>query len=139
VNFGDFEDFGIQTAFWTGVWMKERKGRMRTFEEKVHFIFIFIYQLFSSSLHFENGYELYENGGMNAVRMVKFIYKFIKNKFINNLIIMDNGGSHKSKEIKKEVEKTGNQLLYTLSISIVGKHWSPIILSPLVLEPFEFG
>ena len=58
------------------------------------------------------GYELYENGGMNAVRMVKFIYKFIKNKFINNLIIMDNGRSHKSKEIKKEVEKTGNQLLY---------------------------
>ena len=38
------------------------------------------------------GYELYENGGMNAVRMIEFINKYIKNKFKNNLIIMDNGG-----------------------------------------------
>ncbi len=50
------------------------------------------------------GYELYENGGINAVRMIEFI-----DKFINNLIIMDNGGSHKNKEIKKEFEKAGNQ------------------------------
>ena len=47
------------------------------------------------------GYELYENGGMNAVRMIEFINKFIKTKYKKNLIIMDNGGSHKNKEIKK--------------------------------------
>jgi len=58
------------------------------------------------------GYELYENGGMNALRMIEFINKYIKNKFKNNLIIMDNGGSHKNKEIKKVIENTGNRILY---------------------------
>lgn len=45
------------------------------------------------------GFELYENGGMNLQRMKDFLKKFINNKYKNNLIIMDNGGSHKSKEI----------------------------------------
>lgn len=43
------------------------------------------------------GFELYENGGMNLQRMKQFLKKYINDKYKNNLIIMDNGGSHKSK------------------------------------------
>ena len=60
------------------------------------------------------GYELYEKGGMNSVRMIQFIEKFINDKFKNCLIIMDNGGSHKNKLIKNKIEGTGNQLLYSV-------------------------
>ena len=52
------------------------------------------------------GYELYEKRGMNADRMVKNIDKFIKAKYVNNLIIMDNGGSHKNSKIKTSIEET---------------------------------
>ena len=51
------------------------------------------------------GWILYEVGGMNSSRMVEFIDKFISGKYKNNVIIMDNGGSHKSKEIGKYIEK----------------------------------
>ena len=49
---------------------------------------------------------------MNADRMVEFIDKFIKGKYVNNLIIMDNGGSHKSPKIKTSIEETRNKLQY---------------------------
>jgi len=60
------------------------------------------------------GFELYENGGMNLQRMKDFLKKYINDKYKNNLIIMDNGGSHKSKEIRKYIEKTGNKLQYSV-------------------------
>lgn len=60
------------------------------------------------------GFELYENGGMNLQRMKQFLKKYINDKYKNNLIIMDNGGSHKSKEIGKYIEKTGNKLQYSV-------------------------
>jgi hypothetical protein len=60
------------------------------------------------------GYELYEKGGMNSERMVSFINKFIEGKYTNHLIIMDNGGSHKSKEIKDIVKKSKNVLQYSV-------------------------
>jgi hypothetical protein len=60
------------------------------------------------------GYELYEKGGMNTDRMIAFVNKFIKGKYINNLIIMDNGGSHKSSKIKICIEGTQNKLQYSV-------------------------
>ena len=51
---------------------------------------------------------------MTADRMISFINKFINGKYINNLIIMDNGGSHKSSKIKLRVEETYNQLKYSV-------------------------
>jgi transposase len=60
------------------------------------------------------GFELYENGGMNLQRMKDFLRKFINDKYKNNLIIMDNGGSHKSKQITKYIEDTGNKLQYSV-------------------------
>ena len=60
------------------------------------------------------GFELYENGGMNLQRMKDFLKKNINHKYKNNLIIMDNGGSHKSKEIRKYIEENGNKLQYSV-------------------------
>ena len=60
------------------------------------------------------GFELYEKGGMNLDRMKDFLKKYIKGKYKNNLIIMDNGGSHKSKEVRQYIEKTSNQLQYSV-------------------------
>ena len=42
------------------------------------------------------GWTLYENGGMNGERMVQFIDDFIVGKYKKHLIIMDNGGAHKT-------------------------------------------
>ena len=47
------------------------------------------------------GWILYENGGMTSERMVQFINKFIKGKFKTYLVVMDNGGAHKSNLVKK--------------------------------------
>ena len=60
------------------------------------------------------GWTLYENGGMTSERMVVFINKFIKNKFTKNLIIMDNGGAHKSNLVKNAINNTNNTLLYSV-------------------------
>ena len=46
------------------------------------------------------GWELYENGGMTSNRMVQFINKYINGKYEKYLIIMDNGGAHKSKKLR---------------------------------------
>jgi transposase len=60
------------------------------------------------------GWDLYEKGGMNSIRMVSFIDKYIFGKYKDNAIIMDNGGSHKSKEIKNKIAESGNFLLYSV-------------------------
>ena len=60
------------------------------------------------------GWTLYENGGMTSERMVEFLNKFIKGKFKNYLVIMDNGGAHKSKIVKEAVKDTKNTLLYSV-------------------------
>ena len=60
------------------------------------------------------GWELYEKGDMTSDRMVNFINKYIKGKYKNNLIIMDNGGAHKSKNIKECVSESDNTLLYSV-------------------------
>ena len=60
------------------------------------------------------GWELYEKGGMTSNRMINFINKYIKGKYKNNLVIMDNGGAHKSKNIKECVSESNNTLLYSV-------------------------
>ncbi len=60
------------------------------------------------------GWTLYETGGMTGNRMSDFIKKFIKNKYKNNLIIMDNGGAHKKECVKETIEETNNSLLYSV-------------------------
>ena len=60
------------------------------------------------------GWILYESGGMTSNRMVEFINKFIKDKFKNYLVIMDNGGAHKSNLVKETIINSKNKLLYSV-------------------------
>ena len=60
------------------------------------------------------GWKIYEKRGMTGKRMVEFINEFILNKFKNNLIIMDNAGSHKNNIVKESILKTKNTLHYSV-------------------------
>ena len=59
------------------------------------------------------GWTLYEKGGMNGKRMVAFIDEFIKGKYKNHLIIMDNGGAHKNIAVKEKILESKNKLLFS--------------------------
>ena len=56
--------------------------------------------------------KLFEKGGINANRLTSFCFTFIS-KLNNNLIIMDNASSHKSKMINEIISKSGNKLHYS--------------------------
>jgi len=60
------------------------------------------------------GLILYKNGGMTAERMVEFIRTFINKKIKNYLVIMDNGGAHKSHLVKDAIKESKNTLLYSV-------------------------
>lgn len=62
------------------------------------------------------GYQLYEkeSGGIDAIKLVNFYNKYIKNKYKNHLIILDNANFHKSNIIKEAVEKSDNKIIYSL-------------------------
>lgn len=60
------------------------------------------------------GYRLYKEGGMTKERFAKFINDFIKDKYKNNLIILDNAGSHNNKLVKDTITKTNNNFLYSI-------------------------
>jgi len=59
------------------------------------------------------GYEIYDNGGIDSIRLIDFINKFITNKFSNKLIILDNASSHRNQSVKKIIQQNNN-LLYTI-------------------------
>jgi transposase len=62
------------------------------------------------------GCVLYEDlkGGVKSQNVLDFYDKFIKDKYKNYLIVMDNAVIHKSKSIKEKIEQTNNKLLYSL-------------------------
>jgi transposase len=62
------------------------------------------------------GYKLYpkEKGGINAFKFNEFYNKFIKNKYKNHLIILDNANFHKSKDVIDNINKTKNKIIYSL-------------------------
>jgi transposase len=45
-------------------------------------------------------------------RFVKFLEKYIFNKYKNNLIVLDNAGSHNNEYVKKAIIKSKNKYLY---------------------------
>ena len=59
---------------------------------------------------------LYEDlkGGVKTDNVLEFYNKFIKDKYKEHLIIMDNAVIHKSKKIKELIESTDNKLLYSV-------------------------
>jgi len=60
------------------------------------------------------GYKLYKNGGMNKERFVKFLEDNIFNKYKNNLIILDNAGSHNNQYVKESILNSGNKYLFSI-------------------------
>lgn len=59
------------------------------------------------------GYELYQEGAVNAERFNYFLKNLLAN-VKNKLIILDNGQIHKKEETRKIIKDSGNFLLYTL-------------------------
>jgi transposase len=60
------------------------------------------------------GWKLYEEGAVNSERLTSFIKENITSQFEDNLLIMDNAGFHKTKEVKEEINKM-NDFIYTVS------------------------
>ena len=59
------------------------------------------------------GYEIYDKGGIDSVRLVNFLNKFIVKKYKNKLIVLDNASSHRNKNVKDVIQKD-NKLLYAV-------------------------
>ena len=62
------------------------------------------------------GYTLYEKntGGIDSNKFNEFYNKFIKDKYKNHLIILDNAKFHKSKDVIDNIEKSENKIIYSL-------------------------
>jgi transposase len=62
------------------------------------------------------GYKLYEknSGGIDSIKFNNFYNEFIKDKYKNHLIILDNAKFHKSKDVIYNFENTGNKIIYSL-------------------------
>ena len=58
--------------------------------------------------------ELYEKGGMTKERLLKFLQEHIFPKYKNNLIILDNAGSHNNELIKNAIIESGNDYLFSV-------------------------
>jgi transposase len=63
------------------------------------------------------GYKLYEknNGGIDTDKFNAFYNEFIKDKYKDHLIILDNANFHKSKSVKDTIDKSKNKIIYSLA------------------------
>lgn len=59
------------------------------------------------------GWKLYDEGAVNSERLTEFVRKNITRKFEGNIVIMDNAGFHKTKDVKNEIQER-NKFLYTI-------------------------
>jgi transposase len=60
------------------------------------------------------GYKLYEKGGMNKERFVDFLKDNVFNNYKNNLIVLDNAGSHNNQFVKDAIINSGNNYLFSI-------------------------
>jgi transposase len=62
------------------------------------------------------GWVFYKDlkGGIKTSDVIEFYDKFIKDKFSDYLIIMDNAVIHRAKIIRQHIEETNNKLLYSI-------------------------
>ena len=76
----------------------------------------FIFRKFTLLVAINNskcvGKEMYEKGGMTKERLLEFLQKNIFGKYKNNLIILDNAGSHNNELIKNAILQSGNYYLF---------------------------
>ena len=56
------------------------------------------------------GYEIYDKGGIDSVRLINFLNKFIVKKYKNTLIVLDNASSHRNKNVKDVIQKNNHLL-----------------------------
>jgi len=64
-----------------------------------------------------SGNSLYEKNteGIDSNKFSEFYNKFIKTKYKNHLIILDNAKFHKSKDVIDNIEKSENKIIYSLA------------------------
>ena len=60
------------------------------------------------------GANLYKEGGMTKERFVEFLEENIFNKYKDNLIVLDNAGSHNNQYVKDAILKSGNKYLFSV-------------------------
>jgi transposase len=62
------------------------------------------------------GYELYptQSGGIDALAFNNFYNKYIKNKYENHLIILDNARFHKSVDVINNINTSKNKVIFSL-------------------------
>ena len=60
------------------------------------------------------GWKLYEKGGMTKERLVNFLEEFLFDKYKNNLIILDNAGSHRNNYVKDAITESENNYLFSV-------------------------
>ena len=60
--------------------------------------------------------NLYKEGGMTKERFVEFLEEniFNKYKYKDNLIVLDNAGSHNNQYVKDAILKSGNKYLFSV-------------------------
>jgi transposase len=58
------------------------------------------------------GATFYKEGGMTKEKFVEFLEANIFNKYKNNLIILDNAGSHNNEFVKQAIINSGNKYLF---------------------------
>ena len=57
------------------------------------------------------GWKLYEKGGMTKERLVEFLKENVFCKYKDNLIVLDNTGSHRNEYVKQAILESGNKYL----------------------------
>ena len=60
------------------------------------------------------GSKLYQQGGMTKERFVDFLQEHVFSKYKNNLIILDNAGSHNNQFVKDTIINSGNKYLFSI-------------------------
>jgi transposase len=59
------------------------------------------------------GSEIYETS-LDKEKFILFIDKYIKNQYINNILLMDNAKFHHNKDVKEYIKNINNKILYTI-------------------------
>jgi transposase len=63
------------------------------------------------------GFKLYKKskGGIDFIKFNDFYNKYIRNKYHNHLIIMDNARFHKSQSVTENIKKSNNTIIFSLA------------------------
>ena len=74
------------------------------------------------------GWKLYEQGGMTKDRLVEFLKENVFGKYKDNLIVLDNAGSHRNEYVKQAIIESGNKYLFSFFIIIFPFYYKIITL-----------